>query len=256
MPPLPTPARIAASLGGRLPARGQRIGLLGGSFNPAHAGHRHVSLEALRRLRLDAVWWLVSPQNPLKRTDGMAPLAERLARARQVAAHPRILASDLESLLGTRYTADTLRTLRRRLPGRRFVWLMGADNLVQIDRWESWTEIFHTLPVAVLARPTYSLRASSAKAAQRFRRRRLPEARADRLAAARPPAWAFLHIRLSALSATEIRNGADPERPVGRGCRLIEATTAKWKRHPAQDHRAHGREDQAAEQPASPAARS
>ena len=213
MPPLPTPARIAARLGDRLPAKGQRIGLLGGSFNPAHQGHRHVSLEAMRRLRLDAVWWLVSPQNPLKPQAGMAPLAERMARARQLADDPRLVVTDLEELLGTQYTADTLRALRRRLPGRRFVWLMGADNLIQIDRWEAWTEIFHSLPVAVLARPTYSLRASSAKAAQRFRRFRLPERRAERLATAEPPAWAFLHIRLSALSATQIRNG---RRPAGK----------------------------------------
>ena len=210
MPPVPTPARLAARLGGRLPARGQRIGLLGGSFNPAHGGHRHVSLEALRRLRLDAVWWLVSPQNPLKPQAGMAPLAERLAGARALARHPRLLVTDLEALLGTRYTADTVRLLTRRLPGRRFVWLMGADNLIQIDRWESWTEIFHALPVAVLARPSYSLGASSAKAAQRFRRYRLPERRAARLPAEVPPAWAFLHIRLSALSATQIRTGRRP----------------------------------------------
>ena len=210
MPPVPTPARLAARLGGRLPARGERIGLLGGSFNPAHEGHRHVSLEALRRLRLDAVWWLVSPQNPLKPQVGMAPLAARLAAARAMTRHPRLLATDLEALLGTRYTADTVQRLTRRLPGRRFVWLMGADNLIQIDRWESWTEIFHALPVAVLARPSYSLEASSAKAAQRFRRFRLPERRAAALPAEVPPAWAFLHIRLSALSATQIRTGRRP----------------------------------------------
>jgi len=203
--PLATPARLAARLGARLPAPGRRIGILGGSFNPAHEGHRQASLEALRRLGLDQVWWLVSPQNPLKREAGMAPLAERLAGARRIARHPRILVTDIESLLGTRYTADTLRALVDRLRRRRFVWLMGADNLIQIVRWEDWSRIFHTLPVAVLARPTYSLRASSAKAAQRFRRRRLPEARARHLPEQRTPAWAFLHIRLSPLSATDIR---------------------------------------------------
>jgi len=214
MAELPTPARLAAALGGRLPRPGQRIGLLGGSFNPAHAGHRHVSLEALRRLRLDAVWWLVSPQNPLKPEAGMAPFAERLAGAAAVARHPRIRATGLEALLGTRYTADTLSALTRRCRGPRFVWLMGADNLIQVSRWEDWPRIFHSVPVAVLARPTYSLRASSAKAAQRFRHRRLSETRAASLVDAKPPAWALLHIRLSALSATQIR--AARRRQAGR----------------------------------------
>ncbi len=200
-----TPARLAATLGGRLPVAGQRIGLLGGSFNPAHAGHRHVSLEALRRLGLDAIWWLVSPQNPLKPAAGMAPFTERLADARRLASHPRIQATGLEALLGTRYTADTLTALTRRFRGVRFVWLMGADNLIQVSDWEDWTRIFHAVPVAVLARPTYSLRASSAKAAQRFHRHRLSERRAAGLADRDPPAWALLHIRLSALSATQIR---------------------------------------------------
>lgn len=202
---LPTPARLGAALGGRLPAPGRRIGLLGGSFNPAHDGHRHVSLEALRRLALDEVWWLVSPQNPLKPTASMAPFAERLAGAQALARHPAIRVTGLEGLLGTRYTADTLVRLTARLRGVRFVWLMGADNLIQVSRWEAWTQIFHRVPVAVLARPTYSLRASSAKAAQRFRRERLSEARAAGLADQEPPAWALLHIRLSALSATQIR---------------------------------------------------
>lgn len=204
-PPVATPARLGAALGGRLPVAGQRIGLLGGSFNPAHGGHRHISLAALRRLGLDAVWWLVSPQNPLKPAAGMAPLAERLAGARALARHPRIRVAALETLLGTRYTADTLLALKRRFPGVRFVWLMGADNLIQVPHWENWQQIFHAVPVAVLARPTYSLRASSAKAAQRFRRGRLSEQRAAGLASREPPAWAFLHIRLSALSATQIR---------------------------------------------------
>lgn len=214
MTAVPTVARLAATLGGRPPVAGQRIGLLGGSFNPAHAGHRHVSLEALRRLGLDAVWWLVSPQNPLKPVAGMAPFAQRLAEARGVARHPRLRVTGIEALLGTRYTADTLTALTRRFRGVRFVWLMGADNLIQVSRWEAWTQIFHAVPVAVLARPTYSLRASSAKAAQRFRRRRLSETRAAGLAAQQPPAWALLHIRLSALSATQIR--AARRRSAGR----------------------------------------
>lgn len=203
--PLATPARLGRSLGGRLPARGQAIGLLGGSFNPAHAGHLHISREALKRLGLDEVWWLVSPQNPLKERQGMAPLAERLAFAREVARHPRIRVTDLERLLGTRHTAESLKRLCKHLPGCRFVWLMGADNLVQIDRWHDWTQIFNRLPVAALARPSYSIRASTSKAATRFRKRRLSGRMARRLAKQPPPAWVLLRIRLSKLSATGLR---------------------------------------------------
>jgi len=202
---MPTRAELAQSLGGRLPPAGARIGLLGGSFNPAHEGHRHISLEALKRLGLDRVWWLVSPQNPLKEAEGMAPLAERLAGARKLAAGPQLLATDIESRLGTRYTADTISALRRHFPKVKFVWLMGADNLIQIDRWENWQRIFHGVAVAALARPTYSLRASRSKAAERFKAARWAERRVRGLADAGPPAWAFLHIRLSPLSATRIR---------------------------------------------------
>ena len=203
---LPTPARLAAALGGRLPQRGARIGLLGGSFNPAHAGHLQISREALKRLGLTGVWWLVSPQNPLKSTAGMAPLAERLQRAKaESKVEPRITVTALETLLGTRYTADTLRQIKRRFPAVRFVWLMGADNLGQMSRWESWQEIFHLHPVATLARPGYSASASSAKAARRFARFRVKESAARGLAALAPPAWVFLHCKLSALSATRIR---------------------------------------------------
>lgn len=202
----PTPRRLAEALGGVLPAPGQRIGLLGGSFNPAHGGHRHISLEALKRLQLDAVWWLVSPQNPLKPKTGMAPLGERLASARQViAGHPQLRATTLEAALGTLYTLDTLTALTQRFPRVRFVWLMGADNLAQIHRWADWPRIFHTVPVAVFDRPSYSLRASVAQAAQRFRQARVPERHAGRLAERQPPAWVFLHQPQDPRSATEIR---------------------------------------------------
>ena len=201
-----TPRRLGQALGGRLPARGQRIGLLGGSFNPAHGGHRHVSLEALRRLQLDEVWWLVSPQNPLKPKHGMAPLAERLASAHAaIGGRPGLRATTLEAALGTLYTLDTLRALTRRFPQVRFVWLMGADNLMQVDRWADWPQIFHTVPVAVLDRPSYSLSAVLAKAAHRFRRARVPEQSAGRLADLKPPAWTFLHQPQDPRSATEIR---------------------------------------------------
>lgn len=188
-----------------------RVGLLGGSFNPAHEGHRHIAMTALKRLGLDEVWLLVSPQNPLKTRVGMAPLAERFASAQGIAAlHPRLRATAMESALGTRYTADTLQALKARFPNVRFVWLMGADNLVQISRWENWTRIFDSVPVAVLARSPYSLRALAAKAARRMAPFRVGRSvgLADRI----PPAWIFLHTRLHPASATAIRarrHGAD-----------------------------------------------
>ncbi|WP_404381247.1 nicotinate-nucleotide adenylyltransferase [Caenispirillum salinarum] len=194
-----------------LPAYGDRrrvrVGLLGGSFNPAHDGHRYISLEALKRLDLDEVWWLVSPQNPLKSSRGMAPQTERADGARMVAAHPRIRVTTIESRLGTRYTADTLRVLRLRYPLARFVWIMGADNLVQIDRWRRWSSIFRTLPVAVFDRSPYSYQALASKAARRFARDRLPLRKAPVLAGTRAPAWVFLPIRRHPQSATAIRAG-------------------------------------------------
>lgn len=191
------------------PGRGRRVGLLGGSFNPAHSGHRHISLMALKRLKLDEVWWLVSPQNPLKSPAGMAPLEIRLIGAKRAANHDKIKVTDLESDLGTTFTAETLMHLSRHFPRHRFVWLMGADNLIQIDQWEKWQNIFHTVPIAVMARPTYSLKALASKAARRFAKGRVPEPKAYRLADLAPPAWAYLHTPLDATSATKIRAGGD-----------------------------------------------
>jgi nicotinate-nucleotide adenylyltransferase len=186
--------------------KGLRIGLLGGSFNPAHEGHRHISLLALQRLRLDAVWWLVSPQNPLKPEIGMATFENRFEMAKQVARHPRIKVSDFERKLGTRYTVDTLRMLSRRRRQDRFVWIIGADNLMQMPRWHRWTALFEMVPVAVLARPTYSPRSLSGAAAHRFRRNRLPDRMAGLLVDQKPPAWVFLHTPLHNASATQIRS--------------------------------------------------
>jgi nicotinate-nucleotide adenylyltransferase len=182
--------------------------VLGGSFNPAHGGHLHVSRLALKLLELDQVWWLVSPQNPLKPVRGMAPCPVRLEGARRVAAaDPRILVTDLESRLGpSRYTTDTLKALRRRFPRLRFVWLMGGDNLIQIPRWERWPEIFRTVPVAVFDRPSYSLKALSGLAATRFARYRVPASGARRLAELEPPAWVFFHTPLDDRSATRMRS--------------------------------------------------
>jgi nicotinate (nicotinamide) nucleotide adenylyltransferase/ribosome silencing factor RsfS/YbeB/iojap len=182
--------------------------LLGGSFNPAHGGHLHISELALKLLDLDQIWWLVSPQNPLKPVDGMAPFPVRLAGARRIAeTDPRILVTDIESrLASSRYTADSLKALRRRFPRLRFVWLMGGDNLVQIPKWQRWPEIFRTVPIAVFDRPSYSLKALSGPAAKRFARYRVPASDERRLAEMEPPAWVFFHTRLDDRSATRIRS--------------------------------------------------
>lgn len=202
--PRTAPGRTNLLPGGLTP--GLRIGLLGGSFNPAHGGHLNLSLAALKRLELDRIWWLVSPQNPLKSDDGMAPFADRLASAEALAGrHPRIEASDIETRLGTRFTADTLAALVRRYPSHDFVWLMGADNLIQIPEWDRWSRIFHTVPVAVFARPSYSLGALAGPAARRFRRYRLPESEAGRLVGSKPPVWVFCRMRLDPTSATALR---------------------------------------------------
>ena len=189
------------------------VGLFGGSFNPAHDGHRHVALAALAGLGLDEIWWLVSPQNPLKDGGRMMPLAARLASAAEQARHPAMRATGLEAGLGTRYTADTLERIKSMYPRNNFVWIMGADNLVQIPRWKNWSKIFHIVPVAVFARPSYSACALSGVAARRFARRRVPENRARRLAQRATPAWTFIHCRLHDASASAIRAGsaASPE---------------------------------------------
>ncbi|RVU36686.1 nicotinate-nucleotide adenylyltransferase [Hwanghaeella grinnelliae] len=188
--------------------RRRYVGLLGGSFNPAHDGHLHISREALKRLRLQEVWWLVSPQNPLKDREGMAPLADRMASAKAVSAGDRrIRPTDIEVKLGTTYTAQTLAKLIRHYPNLRFVWLMGSDNLIQIPRWRDWNKIFMLVPIAVFTRPTYDSRALSGKAAQRYRRCRLPLYAAGRLAQSRPPVWSFVSFRRHPASATAIRSG-------------------------------------------------
>ena len=152
------------------------------------------------------MWWLVSPQNPLKPQRGMAPQADRLARAAALISDPRIKLTDIETRLGTRYTADTVIALRRRFPNTRFVWLMGADNLAQLRRWDRWQTIFRTVPIAVFARPSYCLRALSDMAARRYARWRVPARASRRLVDLNPPAWVFVAARLDARSATEIRS--------------------------------------------------
>lgn len=183
---------------------GQRIGLLGGSFDPAHAGHVHITRWAIRAFGLDRVWWLVSPGNPLKR-DAPADLARRLAAARAVMRHPRVAVTDLEARTGTRYTAETLALLRRRYPGVRFVWLMGSDNLAGFHHWDRWRTILATVPVGVLARPGDQLRAGLSPVARAYARFRLPQAEARALPLCRPPAWVLVTGRMLDLSSSELR---------------------------------------------------
>ncbi|MCA3255157.1 MAG: nicotinate-nucleotide adenylyltransferase [Alphaproteobacteria bacterium] len=182
-----------------------KVGLLGGSFNPAHEGHRHISLEAIRRLGLDEVWWLVSPQNPLKSAEGMAPLAARLGSARRVARHPRIKPTAIETELGTRFAIDTVAALQRRWPHVRFVWVMGADNLLQFHRWKRWRALARRVPIAVVARPHYIGDSPFAPAMAWLRRFRHGPARVKQWTTWRLPAIVILPIRLSPLSATAIR---------------------------------------------------
>jgi nicotinate-nucleotide adenylyltransferase len=184
----------------------RRIGLLGGSFNPAHDGHLHISRQALERLGLDELWWLVSPQNPLKAAAAIAPLDTRMETARRLAAADRrIVVTDIEARLGTRYTADTLAALKERVPQARLVWIMGADNLIQLPEWKRWTTILDSVPVAVFGRPTYALRALAGKAAQQYARYRLPPEAAPGLADRAPPAWVFIIGPMHPGSATAIR---------------------------------------------------
>jgi len=220
-PPL-TP--LGLQLGAPAP---RRVGLLGGSFNPAHEGHRHISLEALKRLALDEVWWLVAPQNPLKPVRGMAPLTKRVAGARRLARHPRIRVLDLESRLGTRFTIDTVTVLQRILPRTRFIFLMGADNLTQIRHWKSWQGLFSRLPIAVFDRPTYCFKGLAELAARRYAHQRVALRAARHLADRPPPAWAFLPIKLDVHSATDIRSLARPKAKA-----QVRATTRTKTRTP------------------------
>ena len=189
-----------------------RIGLLGGSFNPAHVGHRHIIAVARRRLQLDQVWLLVSPGNPLKTQCSMAPFDQRLASTRSIADGRHVIASGIEAIWGTRYTIDTLRLLLRRFPRVRFVWLTGADILLQLPRWRRWVEFVRRVPIAVLPRPGYNHRALASQTVHRFSTARRPMRLATRLAEVKAPAWAFLNVPQHPASASAIRAsiGAEP----------------------------------------------
>ncbi|MEZ5855673.1 MAG: nicotinate-nucleotide adenylyltransferase [Hyphomicrobiaceae bacterium] len=185
---------------------GQRIGLMGGSFNPPHLAHRAIALVALKRLGLDQVWWLVTPGNPLKGRGDLAPLEERMALSRAMAQDRRIVPTAFEADLPSRFTVATLAHLKLRHPGVRFVWTMGADCLAEFHRWQQWREIFQTMPIAVVDRPGWRLKALASPAAQAFARCRIPEQEARRLVLQGPPAWTMLSGPLLAVSSTEIRS--------------------------------------------------
>ncbi|MFK7753990.1 MAG: nicotinate-nucleotide adenylyltransferase [Sedimentitalea sp.] len=183
---------------------GMTIGLLGGSFDPAHRGHVHITREAMKRFGLDRVWWLVSPGNPLKEI-GPAPLTDRMQVALQLMQHPRVTVTDIEARLGTRATADTLAALRDICPGVRFVWLMGADNLAQFHLWRNWRKIINTVPVGVLARPGDRISARMSPAARIYAPYRGSAKASTLLARATAPAWCFVNVAMVDQSSSAIR---------------------------------------------------
>lgn len=205
----PTAGRPQALRLGFALTRGMRVGLYGGSFNPAHEGHAHVAETARRRLKLDRVIWLVSPQNPLKPRHETAPLAERMAGARRLARGPGMIVADAETRLDARYTIDTIRALKARFPGVDFVWIMGADSLADFHRWRGWTQIMREVPVAVVSRPWISLKSRFSPAALRFRRLR----RRAGLTGAQAPAWIYLPGRFNFQSSTALRERMRRSRP-------------------------------------------
>lgn len=181
---------------------------MGGSFDPAHEGHAHITREALRRFGLDQVWWLVSPGNPLK-ADAPAAMQQRLKHARQVMQHPKVKISDFETHSGTRYTAQTVAALQKQRPGLKFVWLMGADNLVQFSQWQDWQEIMARIPVGVLARPGQRISARASKTARVYRKFRLKGRASHLLGKAAAPCWCFVNVPMVDISSTMIRQKGD-----------------------------------------------
>jgi len=188
----------------------RRIGLLGGSFNPAHRGHRRMSLAAIEALGLDELWWLVSPGNPLKAKDGMAPYAARLASARAMARGTRIRVSGIEAQLGTRFTVDTVTAIVRRYPNARFIWLMGADTVAQYHQWKQWRRLARTIPIAIMSRPGYESSARAARAMGWLRRFVHPAATARRWTNWSIPAISLLRLPPDPTSATRLR-ALDPD---------------------------------------------
>ena len=185
---------------------GMRIGLLGGSFNPPHPGHRHIAEIALQRLGLDQVWLIVTPGNPIKDHGELAALSQRLAATRETVAHPRLVVTGFEAAMPTAYTAQTLAFLHRRFPGVHFVWIMGGDNLAGFHRWQEWTGIMRMMPITVLDRPGFRFRAMASRAAHVFAHARVSEAQSGALALMQPPAWSYLTIPLADISSTQLRS--------------------------------------------------
>ena len=221
------PDRFGHIKGLPLTAPGQRIGLLGGSFNPPHLAHRQISEIVLKRLGLDQIWWLLTPGNPLKAPGDLAPLAERLVLCRAMAKNPRIVVTAFERDLPAAYTAGTLAFLKRRSPLVRFVWIMGADNLAGFHRWQRWREILTMVPIVVVDRPGWRLKALASKAARAFAASQVPETKARGLVAMPPPAWTFLTGPLSPLSSTDLRRKARQRRPsVARKTQSAEPAAA------------------------------
>lgn len=193
------------------------IGLFGGSFNPAHEGHRMASLTALRRLGLNQIWWLVTPGNPLKDNSALPSQGERMETARKISRHPRIVVTGVEASFGTRYTADTLRQLKRRCPGVKFIWIMGSDNLAGFHRWQEWRAIAKMMPLAIIDRPGSTNRAVRSRAGIALSRHRYDETDGPLLAHAPTPAWLFVHGRRSFLSSTGLRDAAKAAKNTGAG---------------------------------------
>jgi nicotinate-nucleotide adenylyltransferase len=187
--------------------RDRVIGLFGGSFDPAHAGHVALTKHALRQFGLDQVWWLVTPGNPLK-SHGPAPLAMRMAQARAKMKHPQVRVTDIEAQLGTTYTAETIAVLQDRFVHTQFVWLMGADNLAQFDQWKDWRQIMETIPIGVIARPDARLSPLSSRAARIYRNARVPAKKSRLLGNLSGPAWCYLNMPLMPISSTALRSGA------------------------------------------------
>ena len=185
--------------------RGQRIGLYGGSFNPSHAGHRNIAVAALNRLRLEAIWWLVTPGNPLKYNGDLVCADERMRDAALLASHPRMHVTGLEAMLGIRYTADLADRLRRRVPDVRFVWIMGSDNLASFHKWDRWRDIAAGLPMLIINRPGSLTAPLSSPAARALSAFRVDIAAAPALAVRQPPAWSYFVCPRTDVSSTAIR---------------------------------------------------